>query len=250
MYKRIAAAALAAFSTVGTAQTTLPETVQLGERGYTLGAESEVFVGESLVRSKTWAVDVRKTDGVTNYIPFTFRFTVGAAVHFPAGTEMRTVGRDTHAGKVYTLVKMPPAEFSNNLLMLDDNYLFIGLVKARRKVISSGANIFISASPQRVQFSPKRMSLADVRGMSTNREIIYSGKTRDAINLLYREYTEHDLARPAFSQNLVYDPDVKTIRFRDIVIRVISVDSEKIRYVVEKDGLGPQIGSANDKSGE
>jgi hypothetical protein len=241
MRNRIAAVVLVLCSATGVAQGTGPQRVQLGERSYDLGVEAEAFVGEPVVRSKTWAVDLRKANGFTNDIPFTFKFTVGSSVHFPAGTEMRSVGRTNHAGKDYALVQMPPAEFSNNLLMLDENHLFVGYVEARRKVISSGANIFISASPQRIQFTPVVIGLADHRGMSTNREIIYSGKTRDAINLLYREYTEDDLARPAFSQNLVYEPDIPTIRFRDLVIRVISVDGEKIRYVVEKDGLGPQL---------
>ncbi|SPD72843.1 hypothetical protein PITCH_A1570001 [uncultured Desulfobacterium sp.] len=68
-------------------------------------------------------------------------------------------------------------------------------------------------------------------------ELIFSGKNDVSLNLTYREYTGNDLARPAFYQNLTYQPDAKQIRFKDFVIQIHDATNEKITYTVISDGL-------------
>ena len=68
-----------------------------------------------------------------------------------------------------------------------------------------------------------------------NFELVYTGKTPDSFMLVYREYTPDDLARPAFFQNLTYSIGQKQIRFKKLLIEVLSVDNEKIVYKVLKD---------------
>ena len=70
-------------------------------------------------------------------------------------------------------------------------------------------------------------------------ELVYSGVTRDSIRLHYREYTQQDMARPAFSQDVTYERDATTIRFRNILIKVIQASGEQIRFVVLEDGYPP-----------
>lgn len=72
-------------------------------------------------------------------------------------------------------------------------------------------------------------------GMS--REVIFGGVNNVTLNATYREYTPDDMARQAFSQNLVYQTTAETIRFRGFKIKVHEVTNEKITYTVLEDGL-------------
>lgn len=216
------------------------EVTQVGNKNYTLGEEKQVYIGQPMISARLFSVSNTKIE--RTYIApvnmFTFNLSLtGLSYRFSEGAEMRDVGKIEHAGKEYTLLKMPERMLSGNLLMVDENLLFIGYVKSSRKVVSAGANIFISTQPKQIQFA--RKTFGEEQNSSkfiTNFELIYSGKTKDAVNLLYREYTPDNMARPAFSQNLTYEPDAKTIRFREIVLRVVEVTGESIRFVIEADG--------------
>jgi hypothetical protein len=45
------------------------------------------------------------------------------------------------------------------------------------------------------------------------------------------------MARPAFTQNLTYASDSKSIRFRDMKIDVRKADNQGITYTVVQDGM-------------
>ena len=68
-----------------------------------------------------------------------------------------------------------------------------------------------------------------------NHELLYTGLGADGIHLLYREYTFENLARSAYSQNLVYPSDSQFIRFRSYKIKVVEKSSSEIKYIVEAD---------------
>jgi hypothetical protein len=70
-----------------------------------------------------------------------------------------------------------------------------------------------------------------------NYELIYSGINDVSMNVTYREYSRRDYAKPAYYQNLTYEPKTKQIRFRDTIIEVIEVNNDKIVYKVLADGL-------------
>lgn len=219
------------------------EVQYIGDKNYTVGQEKHVYVGQPMIKAKTYA---KVSTTATREIlaadePFTFSFSLLAASYsFNAGEEMREVGTTTHAGKEYRLVKMPHPALSNNLLMIDADGQFIGLVKAERKVVSAGANIFISTRPKKFRFSRRSFDESSSSDVFVNNfEIVYSGKSKDGISLLYREYTASDLARPAYTQVLSYEAGTERIRFRDIVMRAVAVDSEGIRFVVEQDAAPP-----------
>ena len=71
----------------------------------------------------------------------------------------------------------------------------------------------------------------------TNFELVYGGTSGDSIQILYREYTQSDLARPAFSQQLTYSKTAKRFRFQNIQIDVKQANNESITYTVISDGL-------------
>lgn len=89
-----------------------------------------------------------------------------------------------------------------------------------------------------VKFEYKKVPSSTIKTEITKQssyEIIYTGKNDNSITMVYREYTGDDMARPAFSQNLLYSPKQKQIRFKNIIINIISADNEKIVYKVVAD---------------
>ncbi len=93
------------------------------------------------------------------------------------------------------------------------------------------------ADPATARFIGTTVTKTDTTKGWKNFELVYSGVTKDSITLLYREYTPEDMARAAYSQNLVYPKESTAIRYRDIAITVIEASSERFRYVVKADGL-------------
>lgn len=68
-----------------------------------------------------------------------------------------------------------------------------------------------------------------------NFEILYSGKDNNSIHAIYREYSQDNLARVAYFQNLTFPADSPMIRYKNIQIKVHSSDGEKLTYTVIND---------------
>jgi hypothetical protein len=60
------------------------------------------------------------------------------------------------------------------------------------------STFFVDFMPKNTKFKLVEEEKINVAGGFTNFEIIYTGKTGQSINLLYREYSPDNLARPAF----------------------------------------------------
>lgn len=64
------------------------------------------------------------------------------------------------------------------------------------------------------------------------KELLYSGKSGNTIEVSYREF-RGGFAAPAFFQNLKYDlTESKIIRFQRFSIEVIQADNQTIRYKI------------------
>lgn len=68
-------------------------------------------------------------------------------------------------------------------------------------------------------------------------EIIFTGKTQDAINLLYREYALDSVEQPAFQQRLPYSTSTKKVYYKQLIIEIHDVTPESISYTVLDDGM-------------
>jgi hypothetical protein len=97
-----------------------------------------------------------------------------------------------------------------------------------------GTAKFLSAGGPPIFSTPTRITrIVGQMAGPDNFELVYLGITRQSMSLLYREYTDQDFARPAFSQTLNYDlSDSDVIAFRKLRIRVIKAGNQDIRYVV------------------
>jgi hypothetical protein len=109
--------------------------------------------------------------------------------------------------------------------------------RLRRYDVASQPRI-TNVSPQNLIFT-RTVTESVVRGASgySNYELLFSGTDGRSLNLTYREYTDDDMARPAFSQNVVYESRLGQIRFRDTVIEVHEATNERIVYTIISDGL-------------
>ena len=93
--------------------------------------------------------------------------------------------------------------------------------------------------PDTIEITPEKykFSLQPRIDLGMSYELIFSGRNDVSLNLTYREFTKDDLARPSFYQVLTYEGNAKQIRFKDFVIKIHSVDNEKITYTILADGL-------------
>ena len=62
--------------------------------------------------------------------------------------------------------------------------------------------------------------------------MVYSGLDGDSIRISYREFTDQNLAREAFFQELTYPIASNTIRFRELLMRVHAVTADGIEFSV------------------
>ena len=92
-----------------------------------------------------------------------------------------------------------------------------------------------SPSPSDVHLIADSTEAVEMPPGAENFELIYGGSAGDTIQVLYREYRSNDLARPAFSQQLVYSKSAKRFRYRDFQIEVRDADNERIVYTVISD---------------
>lgn len=209
------------------------------ERSYTLGREESAFVGGTLARVKDYTVNTVTRQGAIHASnDFTLFYPIlGPRVLVRTTDPIRVVGTTERDGKAYRLVVLPHGPSSVRLLITDDGHFEgsgLGIGDARM-----GYNY--SPDPPGVQLRPDTgSSVINTTAGYINFELVYSGATKDSIRLLYREFTASDLARPAFSQDLVYERDSPTIRFRNVLIKVLQATGEQLRYVVLDDGYPPQ----------
>lgn len=210
-------------------------TEQLVERSYRLGVEQAVPVGGTIARVKDYRVERTQRQGAIHASEdFSLFYPIlGPTVRITTAEPIRVVGTTVREGVTYRLVNLPRSPSGVKLLLKDDGQLEgsgLGLGDARM-----GYNY--TPNPSSVRLKPDSSASANVTPVGgINFELIYSGATRDSIRLHYREYTYNDLARPAFSQDLTYERDSPTIRFRNMVIKVVSTTGGELRYVVVEDG--------------
>lgn len=210
---------------------------QVVERSYTLGKEQTAFVGGTMARVKDFRLETTTRQGSLHASQdFTLFYPVlGPTVHVKTTDVISVVGTTERNGVTYRLITLPGMSAVKLLLAWDGRLEGSGLGIGNSRM---GYNY--STNPGGVAFRPDTSTSTVSSAGYLNFELIYSGVTKDSIRLLYREYTQSDMARPAFSQDVVYERDATSIRFRNMQIRVIQASGEQIRYAVLEDGYPPQ----------
>jgi hypothetical protein len=199
------------------------------ERSYVIGQSTSAFVGNTMIRVQDFRVDRYSSQEVE--ITNTFNMSgFGLNRQFSEGERFRLGGR--------TLLNDQEFQFfivGTYGILFDQN----GSVQDRVLNLMAYPPTFLvynyenNGGPGSV--SPVINEQINVSGDGQNYEIIYSGTDGNSINLIYREYTDRNLARESFFQNLTYPASSDSIRFRDLLIDVERVSSEEIVFTVVQD---------------
>ena len=122
-----------------------------------------------------------------------------------AGQKFPVVGTKDIDGIIYNLINPIPDKNAAMCILLDDSG------RARTDILINSAKSVTSKSMS-VEFTPDKpiFEKFQIEQVNTtkgfiNYEIVYNGISGDTIQLLYREYSADNLAKPAFFQNLQYD---------------------------------------------
>jgi len=73
-----------------------------------------------------------------------------------------------------------------------------------------------------------------------DKELVYSGRTGDALHITYREYTHREYIKPAFTQHVQYDlQSSDMVGFQGWLLQIINANNQTITFKVVKD---PELG--------
>ena len=238
----------AVLSGCGAVQTVAPTTYQAPaisseqkiETTYAIGEPEEAYVGEQMLRVQDFHVTVRETGSNSVQLSPTSAFTMKIppfmSASFSSSDVMHVTGTTERDGKRYRVVQLPAAPAQMLRFLLNEDGTFQG---SALNHVGNRMGWSYTPDPEGVRLLPtaSRTSVDTSKGF-VNFELVYSGTTGEAFQILYREYTKEDLARPAFSQTLVYEKGSTSIRFRNLEIDVHEASNERIKFTVVSDGSG------------
>jgi len=157
-------------------------------------------------------------------------------------------------GATYSVVNFKDNEGKNSGLLIDSNgnilnkYAYLedtGRVELKYPALIPNETKIISTNQVGTCIQEKDSNSYTFG--TNNFELIYGGINNITISLTYREYTPDSYAKPAFSQNLVYETGAKELRFKTFKIAVIELSNEKIVYKVIEDKLENSIVSSGSR---
>lgn len=202
-------------------------------KNYTIGQIQSVNVGDYVVRHKDYHI-VKSTKGV---LIADKDFNI-PGYNFTTNDEFKILGETEYKHEKYWLINFdnsPMNQFMTRMInqngTISDRFVYFNIFGPEVHPMSSK----IAMSPPDVIFSKTTSTSVNESSGFINFELIYSGKDANSINLHYREYTPDNLIRAAYSQDLKYPADSKTIRFKTIQIQIYEATSEYLRYSVDKD---------------
>ncbi len=201
----------------------------VSETNYSLNQPMQAFVGESMIRVQEFRRDT--WSGAEVRINHDFEITGGFFNrYFRAG--------ETHPFGGQTIVNETEMEFFRI-----GNYGFVynemGQVQPQALNLATFPPIFFlydfensgGSGAVRRTTSESSSNIPD----GQNYEIVFSGVDGETLRLNYREFTDQDMARQAFFQELTYPASSDTIRFRGMIIEVHEVGADSITFSVVHD---------------
>jgi hypothetical protein len=223
---------LAACATVAMTVDKAPEqTNQVRDTNYTLGVERTVVVGNPIVRVRDYLETITETASME--ATESFQLTGGiVTILFQRGERLPIFGQRVTDGTTYTVARKDRF----GIQIAPDGSIGPGVINGLGTDVQVVMAYRFSPSSPTARFNRVVDRNARSSQSGQNFEIVFNGIDGQAMHFQYREYTADDLARPAFSQDLSYPLSTRTIRFRDLVIAVASVNAEEIRHTVVADG--------------
>ncbi|MCE5210481.1 MAG: hypothetical protein LLG40_02885 [Deltaproteobacteria bacterium] len=200
-------------------------------KNYTLGKTQSVFIGQAIINVEICdGIKKEAILGLDNFLTFNY----GNTFHLKHENISPILGTVEYEGKTYYVTHVvAPNKTSWGILISDDGSIKQGILYSHYYEL-----LFLSDS---IVTNPESASLINscvsALPSSISFEFIFGGKNDVSLNTTYREYSNTDMARPAFFQNITYQPNAKQIRFKNFVIQIHNVTNEQITYTVLEDGL-------------
>lgn len=206
-------------------------------KNYTINKMEKAFVGESMIREKSYYARVKSNLYMSPTQSFEMKSKNNIIFRGQPGKKLEIMGNTTIDNLSYTVLVYNtglPRKYESFKLLIDENgYLY-------NKVLNGEMNVMFiwdfELNPKQVKFEniEEKLSQVDILNDKpyVNYEIVFSGVNKDSMKLLYREFTVDNLARPSFFQELTYPLNSKTIRFRNMKIKINDINADQISYTV------------------
>ncbi|HEX6858730.1 MAG TPA: hypothetical protein VF138_00820 [Caulobacteraceae bacterium] len=203
----------------------------ISERSYRIGERQTAAVGDAVVKVQQFVTKIKPVKEVRANEDFRLRGG-GYDLRFTKDQLLDVTDTRDLDGHVYFLVPVETSQLGMagilTLQVAEDG-------RIHKKAFDGGFLFSYRPDPPSGRLTPVRESEVAQDKPFSNYEIIFTGYDGNAVHLVYREYSPENLARTAFFQELTYPAGAKTIRFRNLVLDVETVDAEAIAYKVVAD---------------
>ena len=200
-------------------------------KSYKVGDVEKTYVGNKIIEVHDYTFK-SSYSAVEAMESFTIKMLFGSDIFVPKGREYDIIGGVKNKnGELLPVVSLPSSPNFWIVLNRDNEY--------------AGRNIVKSVHQKTAKFktepmNPKFKIVKDITPVAGENfiyfELVYTGKSNDSINVLYREYNFiEQTIRPAFNQKLTYPVNVDSIRFRNFKFKVIEANNEYIKTILVSD---------------
>lgn len=204
-------------------------------KNYEIGQRQQSYVGQTMVRTQRYKVHATTVgDSAVAMIPIQLKAGI-FTWEFAQGEQFNLAGETTIDGRDYLLLRSTAPDRMMLGLFVDERGAAPREVVGYNFALNQPIKGSVFPASSAISFQPRSNTARS--NMDLNFELVYSGSDRDSINLIYREYTDSNLARDAFTQNLTYDKSEPQIRFRTLLLEVHRADNQGIEFTVLEDGL-------------
>jgi hypothetical protein len=207
-------------------------------KSYKIGEVKTVSVGEALIQVKDYYVTKFGTSAVTPSEDFTVD---GALVHekFSMGQKLDVKGRIVIDNVPYSIAKISGSDYEYRALLIKDDGTISSKIGNYNPQLGGMIPMIYSYT---IAPSTAKMERIEQEKVVTeqgyqNYEFLYNGSDKNSMYFTYREYSPDGLARTAFYQNLTYEANSKTIRFKGFRIDVLKSNGEEIKFIVVDDSI-------------
>lgn len=208
------------------------------QKNYVIGQEAEAFVGDNIIKLRDYMLLTTELNAVSPTVPISVKILSGQ-VEFVPQEKYTVFAYAMNEGQRQKLVlyrqNMPIQMGSIAIAIRPDGTISKNTVIKGQFGWQPGL-FDATTTPSSATMKSAVREEIDAHALFENHELLYNGTDGKSIFITYREFTQNDLARPAFFQNLTYDAKTETIRFKKYKIRIANFDNERIRFVVMEDG--------------
>ena len=165
----------------------------------------------------------------------------GTLVHqkFSMGQKLEVKGKVVIDSVEYSLAKYVGSDFEYQALLISDDgtiHTKVGSFSPQVGGLIPVIYTYTITPPTAKMVRVEQEKVVTEKGYQ-NYELLYNGSDKNSMYFTYREFSPDGLARTAFYQNLTYEANAKTIRFKGFKIDVIKSNNEEIKFVITEDAI-------------